>query len=118
MDKEIMNKLFLELSQFVEAETEKETSKVRNIMFQMQSWLLEQLLKRCPHNPHDVRADILEGDLNSGNRQLQWCLRCGAYRFATICGPATIRYLDWRRPRPLWCGAKSVPRVQAQLKST
>jgi hypothetical protein len=33
---------------------------------------------RCPHPPHNVTADILEGDCLPD--QVQWCRICGAYR--------------------------------------
>lgn len=64
--------------------------------------LLDWLLARCEHD--DVTADITEGALahpsgSSGMHSLQWCRRCGAYRFA---GDAQYKS-EWRRPRPLWC---------------
>ena len=70
----------------------------------LEALLLEQLVKRCPHDSRYVSADILEGGMNSGYTQLQLCRRCGAVRFVfgDHCAGEQLRYQEWRRPRPLW----------------
>lgn len=74
-----------------------------NLIQRIEAWLLEQLVKRCPHDSRYVSADILEG-MDHGNTQLQLCRRCGAIRFAfrDFCAGKELRYQEWRRPRPLW----------------
>jgi hypothetical protein len=70
----------------------------------LEALMLEQLVKRCPHDSRYVSADILEGGMNNGYTQLQLCRRCGAVRFAFGDHSAgeQLRYQEWRRPRPLW----------------
>lgn len=60
------------------------------------AWLFALLQKRCPHDPSHVRADITEGD--DPKWALQWCLRCGAYRWKH----AHSGYFLWRSPRADW----------------
>lgn len=78
-----------------------------NLIQRIETWLLEQLVRRCPHNSRYVTADILESDMDNGNTQLQLCQRCGAVRFAfgDHCAGEKPRYQEWRRPRPLWVPA-------------
>lgn len=59
---------------------------------------------RCDHPADKVWADILHGTIrdDSGNveQQVQWCSRCGAYRF-TFGNPhdgSDLRYSDWQEP--------------------
>lgn len=67
----------------------------------LESWLLNQLLKRCPHDGRYVAADILEGALQQ--RQVQLCKRCGAVRFTFgDVGVELPHYGEWRRPNPIW----------------
>ena len=61
------------------------------------NWLFEWFQRRCPHPAKAVRADILEGD--DQTRRLQWCLRCGAYRWQNIIGPSAARVAEWREPK-------------------
>jgi hypothetical protein len=87
--------------------TETETPKpVRSTrwFYGVESWLLDKLQARCPHDGRYVSADILEGGMNNGYTQLQLCRRCGAVRFVfgDHCAGETLRYQEWRRPRPLW----------------
>lgn len=64
------------------------------------NWIFEWLQRRCTHASASVRADILEGE--DQTRMLQWCLRCGAYRFVHVVGPAAARVGDWHAPRATW----------------
>jgi hypothetical protein len=66
----------------------------------MLSRLFEWLQRRCNHPSPAVRADIMEGD--DQTRRLQWCLRCGAYRFQYIIGPSAARVGEWKEPRATW----------------
>lgn len=53
--------------------------------------IVEWWLKRCPHKPEHVTADLLEGEFDVA---VKYCRRCGAVR--------PNGSWEWRRPRPLW----------------
>ncbi len=61
------------------------------------AWLFAWFQKNCPHDPTNVRADILEGEGHP--YQMQWCFRCGAYRWAAQ--DAKLLFA-WRTPRADW----------------
>lgn len=54
----------------------------------------------CQHPLGSVTADILEGDSNA--RQVQWCRRCGAYRFVFDPFGLRPREGEWRIPSRWW----------------
>jgi hypothetical protein len=56
-------------------------------------YVIEWWLRQCPHEGHHVAADILEGERTP---PVAYCRRCGAVRV----------HSEWRRPRPLWFGAR------------
>lgn len=62
------------------------------IRMRIEDALLAFAQKRCPHPPHMVASDILEG---VGDVPVSYCNRCGGVRM----------YKQWRRPDPnLWRG--------------
>ena len=63
----------------------------RTSIARLADWLVDQWLKRCPHDGRHVLADLMEGD---GGTQVKYCRRCGAVRLGFE--------REWRRPRPLW----------------
>ena len=54
----------------------------------------------CKHPGDVVVADITEGGY--GNTQIQWCRRCGAYRFGFDVWGRRPHYDDWRIPSRWW----------------
>lgn len=64
------------------------------------NYFADWFIRKCPHDDRDVLADIHSGDLK--DQRVQYCRRCGSYRFVRVIGPAAARVGEWERPRPLW----------------
>ena len=78
--------------------------RLQRLVGRIERQIHEIILKRCRHDDRQVSADILEGGMDNGYTQLQWCRRCGAHRFVfgDHCAGEQLRHQEWRRPRPLW----------------
>lgn len=64
---------------------------IAKLMKRVASWLQS----RCPHDPENVSADILDG--GHDGTQVQWCHECGAVR---MLYRASDNRGDWRTVLP------------------
>lgn len=55
----------------------------------------------CKHDGGSVAADISEGD-GGDAYQVEWCRRCGAYRFCHDPWGHRPRFGEWRIPSRWW----------------
>lgn len=60
-------------------------------------FVLTWLQGRCPHQPSEVVADVLQRD--NLPTVVSWCSTCGAY---AVHEDGEWERLSWHRPQPTW----------------